>query len=162
MSATYSGLNRHDRAKARAMVEQACRLMAAHKAAVHYTMGARRWEGIDKGLRAYQGEYPKHSDCSSSSTWILWQPYHHFGLPDKVNGTAWKSGYTGTLSQHGKRVWGTPKVGDLVFYGSAWPYEHVAVSMGGRRVFSHGSEGGPYLPLDIDYRSDRRMVRRYI
>lgn len=162
MSLTYSKLDAEDRAKAREMVAQACHLMLRHPAEVHYTQEwVARWEGIAKGLRAYKGDYPRHSDCSSSATWILWQPYHHFGLPDKINGTGWKSGYTGTLSQHGKRVYGTPKVGDLVFYGGGWPYEHVAVSLGGRRVFSHGSEGGPYL-LDIDYRADRRQVRRFI
>ena len=157
----YSGLNRRQRAKARAMVKQACALMYAHRPQVHYTMGSKRWQGMSQKLRAWKGDYPHYSDCSSSATWILWQAYHHFSLPDRVNGTRWQHGYTGTLVQHGKRVNGTPKVGDLVFYGRGWPYEHVAVSLGGRRVFSHGSEPGPYL-LDIDYRPDRAQVRRYI
>lgn len=159
---TYSGLTLKQRAKARAMVEQACHLMLAHTLEVHYTQDwVARWEGIHDGLLAWKGQYPKHSDCSSSSTWILWQVYHHFGLKDTINGTSWQSGYTGTIAKHGKQVHGTPKVGDLVLYGNAWPYEHVAVSLGGRQVFSHGSEGGPYL-LDIDYRPDRAMVRRFI
>lgn len=162
MSATYSHLTLRQRAKARSMVEQACHLMLRHPAAVHYTQDWQaRWEAIREGLLAWKGQYPKHSDCSSSATWILYQAYHHFGLADRLNGTKWQSGYTGTLSQHGKTIHGTPKVGDLVFYGSGWPYEHVAVSLGGRLVFSHGSEGGPYL-LDIDYRPDRRLVKRYI
>lgn len=162
MIGTYSGLSLKRRAKARQMVEQACRLMLAHKDQVHYAQDwVARWEGIHDGLLAWKGQYPKHSDCSSSSTWILWQAYHHFGLRDKLNGTDWKSGYTGTLSRFGKTIHGTPKVGDLVFYGSGWPYEHVAVSLGGRLVFSHGSEPGPYL-LDIDYRPDRKLVKRYL
>jgi hypothetical protein len=33
--------------------------------------------------------------------------------------------------------------------------------MGGRQVFSHGSEAGPYL-LDIDYRRDRKLIKRYL
>jgi hypothetical protein len=159
---TYSGLNARDRARARRMIVQACHLMFNHKTDVHYTQEfLRRWEGIRRGLRAYRGDYPNYSDCSSSSTWILWQPYYHFGLPDKLNGTDWKSGYTGTLSQHGKRIYGTLQVGDLIFYGPSWPYEHVTVSLGGRLVFSHGSEAGPYL-LDIDYRSDRKLIKRYL
>lgn len=162
MSLTYSGLSAKDRRKARRMVVEACHLMLAHKGQVHYTQDfLARWEGIATKLRAWEGQYPRHSDCSSSATWILWQAYHHFGLKDKINGTGWKSGYTGTLATHGKRVWGPPKVGDLVLYGYRWPYEHVAVSLGGRRVFSHGSEAGPF-ELDIDYRSDRAMVRRFI
>lgn len=162
MSLTYSGLSRKDRAKAREMVDQACRLMLAHKLEVRYTQEwLPRWEGIHEGLRAWKGQFPRHSDCSSSATWILWQAYLHFGLEDRLNGTGWKSGYTGTLSKNGRRIYGTPKVGDLVFYGRAWPYEHVAVSLGGRLVFSHGSDAGPYL-LDLDYRSDRALVKRYL
>lgn len=161
-SLTYSGLGRKQRAKARSMILQACHLMLVHKLDVRYTQDwLARWEGIATGLRAWEGQYPRHSDCSSSSTWILWQAYHHFGLGDKVNGTKWKSGYTGTLSVHGKRIFGRTKPGDLVFYGAAWPYEHVTVVRKGRRVFSHGSDAGPY-DLDIDYRPDRAMVRRYI
>lgn len=167
MSAAYSGLNAQQRSKARSMIAQACDLMLAHKAAVHYTQDwTARWEAIRGRLRAWRGQYPKHSDCSSSSTWILWQPYLHFGLKDRVNGTDWQSGYTGTLSQHGKTVRVRAKVGDLVFYGNAWPYEHVAVVRRGgllrfAKVFSHGSEPGPYL-LGIDYRPDRRLVKRYL
>ncbi len=158
---TYSGLSARKRAVARRLIRQACLLMLHHAPAVHYTQTVSRWEGIVRKLRAWRGQFPSYSDCSSSATWILWQAYEHFGLPDKLNGTQWQSGYTGTLSKHGKPIHSTPKIGDLVFYGSGWPYEHVAVSLGGRVVFSHGSEGGPYL-LDIDYRPDRREVRRYI
>lgn len=135
--------------------------MYRHAPQVHYTQSGARWEGIALGLRAWRGEYPSHSDCSSSATWVVGQAYAHYDLPDKLNGVKWTGGYTGTLSQHGKTIRGTPKIGDLVFYGNGWPYEHVAVSLGGRRVFSHGSEGGPYL-LDIDYRPDRRLVKRYL
>jgi hypothetical protein len=159
---TYSGLPAKDRATARRLIYNACRLMVNHGPTVHYTQDMfSRWEGIRQGLRAWKGEYPRHSDCSACATWILWQPYRHFHLRDKVNGTDWQTGYTGTLSKHGKTIRGTLKIGDLIFYGSAWPYEHVTISLGGRLVFSHGSEAGPYL-LDIDYRSDRKVIKRFI
>jgi len=40
--------------------------------------------------------------------------------------------------------------------------EHVAMYVGGGKVFSHCGEGGPYI-LPIDYRPDRRRgnARRY-
>lgn len=167
MSAAYSGLTVKQRVKARSMIGQACDLMLAHKSEVHYTQDwTARWEGIRGKLRAWRGQYPHHSDCSSSATWILWQAYHHFGLGDKVNGTKWGSGYTGTLAQHGKTVRWRAKVGDLVLYGNGWPYEHVAVVRKGgllrrAKVWSHGSEPGPYL-LGIDYRPDRKLVKRFI
>lgn len=161
MSLTYSRLSAKDRATSRRLIRQACHLMLDHASSVHYSQAANRWEGIANAMRAWKGQYPKHSDCSSAATWILWQAYYHFGLHDKVNGENWKAGYTGTLSRHGKRIYGTPKIGDLVLYGQGYPYEHVAVSLGGRLVWSHGSEAGPFL-LDIDYRPDRAMVRRFI
>jgi len=75
------------------------------------------------------------------------------------------SGYTGTLCQHGHAVGPPYQVGDLVFYGGP-PYHHVTIVyqllQQGRtaEVWSHGHEGGPVL-VPIDYRSDRREVRRY-
>lgn len=159
---TYSGLGGKERAFSRKLITDACRLMMNHTLSIHYTQEwVSRWEGIRNGLRAWKGEYPHHSDCSACATWVLWQPYHHYDLPDKLNATDWKSGYTGTLSRHGKTINGVIKTGDLVFYGSGWPYEHVTVSLGGRQVFSHGSEAGPYL-LDIDYRRDRKLIKRYL
>jgi hypothetical protein len=161
---TVSNLSPQHREIAHHRVLQACELMLAHRAEVHYSQGPHRWQGIDDHLIASHGHFPDYSDCSSSSTWILWNamwvPYR---TRDVVNGTAWHAGYTGTIAKHGKQVRHDEniKIGDLVLYGTAWPFEHVAVSVGGRRVFSHGSEGGPYL-LDIDYRSDRAQVRRFI
>jgi hypothetical protein len=67
---------------------------------------------------------------------------------------------TGTLCQHGHAV-ASPQPGDLVFYGSGAPWHHVAVYVGGGRVVSHGSEGGPFLEA-MDYRGDRGQIRRYV
>ncbi len=100
-----SGLSRHHRIQARHRVLQGAELMMGHRAAVHYTMGGQRWEGINQHLVAAHGHYPDHSDCSSSFTWLMWNgmfiPFKHH---DNVNGAHWKAGYTGTLAQHGRPV----------------------------------------------------------
>jgi hypothetical protein len=164
MTTTASGLSAEHRAQARHRVLAACELLLANKQAVHYSQGSQRWQGIDDHLIASHGHFPDYSDCSSSSTWILWNalwvPFRHH---DIVNGTRWHSGYTGTIAQHGKLVRHDEniKIGDLILYGPAPTYEHVAVAIGGGRVFSHGSEGGPYV-LPLDYRPDRGPTHRFI
>lgn len=139
--------------------------MLAHPGSIHYTQGKLRWEGINRNLRSARGEYPHHSDCSSSATWVLWNALTANGVAhDIVNGTNWKAGYTGTMLAHGKPVrhranW---RVGDCIIYGRTGSTgAHVVVYLGGNRAFSHGSEGGPYL-VDVDYRPDIMAVRRYI
>jgi hypothetical protein len=164
---SYSGLNAHQRADARRIIVKGCELELRHPSSVHYTMGADRWEAISRGARIDRGQLLTRGDCSSTATWLLWNALTHahrkLRIRDIVNGESWKAGYTGTLAEHGKRVVHDHniKVGDLVLYGWRWPYEHVAVALGGGLVFSHGSEGGPYR-LPIDYRPDRAQVRRYI
>lgn len=100
---------------------------------------------------------PVSNDCSEFAT----KAYKYAGATDP-NGVNYNgSGYTGTLASHGRRVTlGQAQVGDLVLYGPAPTYEHVAIYIGNGRVISHGSEGGPYL-LPIDYRSDRGEIRSY-
>ena len=82
--------------------------------------------------------------------------------PNNLHFSGW--GWTGTLCQHGLPVIsGAPRVGDLVFYGSNRPWNHVAVVYDAEypvRVWSHGHEGGPVI-AGIDYRSDRGETRRY-
>lgn len=161
---SVSGLNAHHRAQARALVVKGAALLLNHAAAVHYTQSGARWQGIREGLLISRGQFPHFGDCSSTATWLLWNALgHHFGVRDVVNGTGWRAGYTGTISQHGKRVVHDRniRVGDLILYGHGFPYEHVTVALGGGKCFSHGSEAGPFK-LDIDYRSDRAQVRRFI
>lgn len=161
---SVSGLSAKHRAEARATILKGCGLMLAHPDRIHYTQGPQRWEGIQLARLVSRGQVPAHSDCSSSATWLLWNALAvKFGVRDVVNATGWHSGYTGTIGQHGKRVVHDKniKVGDLVLYGRRWPFEHVAVAVGGGYVFSHGSERGPFK-LPIDYRSDRAQVRRFI
>lgn len=137
--------------------------MLAHISTVHYAQDARRWSGITANRRIGRDQYPSYSDCSSSTTWLLWNALHlNLGMGDVVNGTGWRSGYTGTMLRHGRSVpEGSAQVGDCVFYGAPGSTgSHVAVAVGGGFVFSHGSEPGPYK-LRLRYRSDVMSVRRY-
>lgn len=172
MSTSYSGLDAKDRATARRIFIKGVEVLMQHPAQLHYSQDMRlRWEGIDDEIIPWtasgrlNGKYPKHGDCSSTGTYLLWLALaHHFHLPDRVNRQGWKAGYTGTLFDHGKPVHDLSrlKIGDAIIYGrSASATEHVAWSIGGRRAFSHGSEGGPFI-VDFEYRSDRVGVRRYI
>jgi hypothetical protein len=169
---SYSGLNERDRDVARRLFVKGVEVLMAHPAQVHYSQNmVDRWEGIHDEIIPWtaagrvNGKYPKHGDCSSTVTYLLWLALaHHFHLPDRVNGQNWQAGYTGTLIDHGKTVkdWSRLKVGDLIIYGSSVSNtEHVAGSIGGRRAFSHGSEAGPFL-VDFEYRSDIVAVKRYI
>lgn len=150
---------------ARRRILTAAELMLSHTGAIHYSQGSDRWEGIRGKLVAPHGQYPKHCDCSSTATWMLWQALHNtFGVRDIVNGENWQAGYTGTMAAHGEHIHprvGELRVGDCLLYGPAPTYEHVTVYIGGGYCFSHGSEAGPFK-LPIAYRSDLAVARRYI
>jgi hypothetical protein len=167
MSTSVSGRSEEHRAEMRRIIVRGCELMLAHPGDVHYTQGPDRWEAIAKNTRITRGQYLRRGDCSSTATWLHYNAHVlHFPTNpggDILNGAHWAFGWTGTLAQHGKRVMHDEniQVGDLILYGPGPSYEHVAVALGGRMVFSHGSEGGPYK-LDMDYRNDRAQVRRYI
>jgi cell wall-associated NlpC family hydrolase len=165
MTNRVSGLSDAHASEARRVILIGVRLLIAHKGAVHYTKDLQeRWEGIRRGYRIADRDFPHHGDCSSTHSWLLWNALTHVGVHrDLVNDAEWLSGYTGTIAQHGKRVYRltNAKVGDAVLYGPEPTFEHVATYIGGGRVFSHGSEGGPYL-LGVDYRPDRGMMRRSI
>lgn len=161
---SVSGLSAAHRAKARQLTGQAARVGLDHAPELHYTQGASRWQGIDLRRKAWKGQYPTYADCSSFATWCLWNGLSHYGVRDTVNGLFWKAGYTGTMLAHGKVVVHEENilVGDLALYGiPGTTGKHVAICIGGGKVISHGSEGGPYL-LPIRYRSDLICVRRYI
>lgn len=155
-------LTPQQRAAAQNLVLRGARLMLARPAAVHYTQGPRRWQGIADRLLVRDGRFPSYSDCSSAATWLLWNALHiHLGMADVVNGQRWAAGYTGTMLRHGRAVSASSaQVGDLVIYGSGAPGKHVTVCLGGGMVFSHGSEAGPFK-LALRYRSDVLSVRRY-
>lgn len=129
------------------------------KGLVHYTQDARRMTIVRKHLVPPFGKTVIYEDCSSAVTGL----YFMAGLHDPNDLHYSGYGYTGTLAEHGKKVWGAPKVGDLVFYGPGKPWHHVACVYSvtnGVKVFSHGHEGGPLI-VALDYRSDRGEVRRF-
>ncbi|MFT4036377.1 MAG: NlpC/P60 family protein [Patulibacter sp.] len=163
MSAT--GLTAKERSAARAKAVRGGLLVIRNAPQIHYTQGAARWSGINAKRRAYKGEYPVYADCSSMGTWLLWdalKKHINDGLGDIVNGAAWRAGYTGTMIAHGKSVSASSLLpGDAIIYGAGGVTKHVAISLGGRKAMSHGSEGGPYL-VDYAYRSDILDCRRYI
>jgi hypothetical protein len=166
---SVSGLSRDQRIRCRDRVVQAAKLGLAHKAQVHYSQNLfKRWSGIRYHRNAALGQFPRNSDCSSFATWCLWNGLLlQFGLGDIVNGQGWNAGYTGSMLQHGRVVQDNSNVlrGDCVFYGSAWPGEHVTIVVshlnGVPMVISHGEETGPwYIPYN--YGSHIYQIRRYI
>lgn len=161
-----SGLSEQHRREVRALIAKECHWLLAHPNLLHYTQdGVLRWESIKHDERYTRGKHQRNGDCSSTHTQLLRVALRHFGVQkDLVNGQHWLWGFTGTIVAHGKPVRHLEniRIGDPVLYGaSVGETEHVATSLGGRLVFSHGSDGGPYL-LDIDYRDDRVAIRRNI
>lgn len=143
------------RARAKARAAAAARTSGAAARLVAYTRWAERnaWafhysQGGLRGTYSRTGKVyslPQWLDCSMYVT----NAYRAAGLRDP-NGFGFNGyGYTGTLVVHGTRVFGVPRAGDLVFYGS--PISHVAIATGGGYVSSHGSEPGP-LHVRWNYR----------
>lgn len=125
-----------------------------NRAAIHYA----QWRPIDG--HGHPHKLPLYTDCSGSVTdWYEWA-----GQKDP-NGFGFNGlGYTGTLIDHGVRVTGPARPGNLAFYGwnaALRTAEHVAVYVSSTRVVSLGSEIGPLL-LDHHYRSDLWQVRSYL
>ena len=160
-------MNAAKRINTRKRVKRAAMLGYYNRARIHYSQGSGRWQGINRKQRAGNGQYPTVADCSSFTTWVFWDATRIYGLGDFVNGAGWRAGYTGTQTQHGKRIsgrWLLP--GDLVFYGGNQSVPgHVAIVVKGGRlnqalVVSHGSEPGPLL-VRAAYRPVNQ-IRRYI
>lgn len=166
MAQRVSGLSDAHAAHARRVIIKNAHNMVINKNRIHYSQEADRWMGINRQLTHLRNQYPTRGDCSSTATWMLWDAMARpYGVRDLINHTNYRSGYTGTMINGGKVVRHKEnlKVGDCVFYGWQSPGvpEHVAIYIGGGLVFSHGSEGGPYI-LKVDYRPDRVAMRRYI
>lgn len=161
-----SGLSTEHARHARALISENASRLYNNRGSIHYTQKSRRWDGIRLRCSAIRNTFPRYADCSSLATWLLWdamgRPYK---VRDLVNGVSWRYGYTGSMYRRGKAVTklSSIKIGDLVFYGNQGGGipSHVAIAIGGGRVLSHGSEAGPLI-LPINYRGDRRMVRRFI
>ena len=151
-------------ATARKLAVAAFRLAYNHKGVVHYTQGASRWQGIRERRRYANGRFPNYADCSSMFTWAWWNALTNvdgMATRDRINGSNWTAGYTGTLLSQGWRVHDR-KPGDAVIYGRGFPGSHVAmVATNTDYVYSHGSEAGPFY-VRWNYRSDVMQVRRYL
>lgn len=158
---SVSGLSPADQIVARNMACGAAALGLHNEPALHYTQGPARWEGIDRNLKAWRGQFPHFADCSAFVTWCIWNGLDHFHVRDTVNGLGWRAGYTGTMLEHGRRVTGQLMRADAVIYGTGWPGEHTAIYVGGGLVVSHGSEAGPRLePVHLGM--PILSIRRYI
>jgi cell wall-associated NlpC family hydrolase len=161
---SVSGLSPSHRARARELTIVAAELGLRHAPELHYTQDARRWEGIDKHLKAWRHQFPNYADCSAFATWCLWHGLDHYGVRDTVNGEAGRRATPARWSEHGKLVRHAASIkrGDLALYGDPFGRTgHVAVCIGGGMVISFGSEPGPFR-LPINYRQDLHQVRRYI
>lgn len=171
MSERVSGLSDDHAAHARHLMILQANLMVRNRGRVEYSQGADRMVGIRRHLSVIRGEYPPTCDCSSTSYWMHYDAVHRpYGVRDLLvpEGKDWdpnRTIYTGTMYRHGKAVIhdASLKIGDLIYYGDqgGGVPEHVALYIGGGRVFSHGSMAGPFIS-PLDYRNDRRMSRRYI
>lgn len=107
---------------------------------------------------------PPDTDCSGMATYILYQA----GVGPAVGyyGPGSAVGWTGTLRYQGQRIsYGQPsstaglQPGDLVFYGRAPNWSHVATYIGSGLVVSHGQVG-----VNVERYNYRSVgeIRRYI
>jgi hypothetical protein len=126
------------------------------KGKCHYTQSTKRMTIVRNRLIPPFGSRVIYEDCSSSVTGLYYMAGLHDPNDVHFNGTGW----TGTLCLQGREVDKPYEVGDLVFYGSGNPFTHVAMIISPGKVWTWGHEGGPVISL-IDYRSDRKEVRRY-
>jgi hypothetical protein len=168
--ARISRLTDKQAAHARELLVRSAKNMVKHKTKVVYSQAYNRQEAMRKRKTITRGEYPATADCSSTVWWMLWDAMgRNYKVKDIVCKTdGWNPNqtvYTGSMFRNGKAVVHDKnlKVGDLIFYGtqSGGIPSHVCMYIGGGLVFSHGSNAGPYI-CKLDYRSDRRMSRRYI
>lgn len=133
-------------------------IVAAHVALV----GGRTLTYSQSGSRSYFPAYPRippATDCSGMATYILYQA----GVGASVGyfGPGSSVGWTGTLKSQGTPVarGATLEPGDLIFYGYAPNWSHVAVYIGRGLVVSHGQTGVDEPPYN--YRPVGE-IRRYI
>ena len=130
---------------------------SAQRSQIGYTQGPARWSGIDRRIKP--PNVPPLADCSSLSTWCYWVADQEIGGVPDPNGLNWRSGFTGTMKMHGRKVT-NPKPGDLALYGPGTG-KHVTVYIGGGKCVSHGTSSGP-LVLPVRYRSDLTEFRDYL
>ena len=154
---SVSGLGKAQRAQARRRAYNAAWLTYSNRTRVHYTQGARRWDGIDQGPQRPTGPSTRATPtarasrrgasgtaCTSPSTSATpsTAPPGKPATPARCSRTA-----------NGSSTSRTSLVGDCVIYGGGTG-KHTAIVIGkgnGRvMVISHGSEARPVLhPLQL-------------
>lgn len=162
----YTGVNPNEspQHRVRRLIVAACLALYAYGGHMHYTQGPRRMSIIRDRLRPPFEGHEIYEDCSSAATGVYWLG----GAADPNDRGYDLQGFTGTLWHKGVQVTlEQAQPGDLVFYKSpSWPtdpFAHVAIFLGGGRVFSFGSEPPRILP--VDYRTDaygRVGIRSYV
>lgn len=126
---------------------------------ITYSEGSDRWSGIEDKVCPYQG-VPATTDCSAFVTWIYWSAFGNG--PDFINGENWTAGYTGTMSQHGTTVSeADAQPGDVVLYGTGYPYYHATILVSPGMVVSFG-EDGPALHISIDACGSDYIIKSYL
>lgn len=128
---------------------------AKSPAAAYYTQGYARWQGVNAvygKLTARPAKWARlvSGDCSAGATrWHLaaWQSHLGFIPYDFVNGTRWRSGYTGSILANCKKVTGKIQIGDMPLYGPVYDTHHVEVVIDPAKKLcgNHGSQSGPNI-----------------
>lgn len=142
----------------RDQIVSAAQLVYDNRSHVIYSERGDRWEGITNHLKPPL--YPVHSDCSSYVSWCYWVVIG--GGPDILNGSNWSGGFTGSQTNHGRKISiAQLKPADLVFYGASGGsgISHVAMYAGNGKVFTHGHDPVGYT--DVHYRQDLQECRTY-
>jgi cell wall-associated NlpC family hydrolase len=142
-----------------------------HRDKLNYTQDPKkRWDGITRGRRSKNGQFPAWADCSSFVTWCYWDA---LGGPDAgadiINGGEWRWGNTDSQIQHGRKVSiAQARPGDLAFYTRKGRIGHVAIVVGRDSVVSHGTPeandppfAGPYMNR-LNYDGTLNHIRRYV
>ena len=161
------GLNARQRIRARDLAVQAAALAVKKNTQIQYSMGDNRWDPIKRNRKAWRGEVGRFEDCSSFVTWCLWNGLDHFGVDDVVNGDSWRSGWTGSMVQHGIRVSQAEILrGDVLFYlNDHGEIGHCTIYVGGGMCITHGHDAdtGTEEPekKPMGYRTINH-IRRYI
>jgi len=131
-----------------------------NRANEHYNENSpQRWSGIDD--KVYPPSAPTYSDCSSAVTWCYWTIFGNG--PDIINGENWSAGYTGTMATHGQEIdCSQMQPGDVVLYGSGYPWDHAEMYMGNGENVSHGADPVSYESSTSNQGFDTFQCRSYI
>lgn len=159
----YEGRLKHQHVLLVQQERRTVQIVSAHVAKV----GGSTLAYSQGGTRGYFPAWPRippDTDCSGMATYVLYQA--GVGAAVGYYGPGSSVGWTGTLRYQGQRIsYGQPsstaglQPGDLVFYGRAPNWSHVATYIGSGLVMSHGQVG-----VNVERYNYRPVgeIRRYI